>query len=104
MSSTTSPLGTACQLEVPSPSSLRNLVPPTSPVERIAVPSGVPVGAASQAGAVVVPVKVSICPSVPLGSLVGMQGVTYLWWLMVGMEIRLLLTGIEYQTSKRPKE
>ena len=33
-----SPL-TACQLQVPSPSSLRNLLPPASPVEESSVPS-----------------------------------------------------------------
>jgi len=32
---------TVCQEQVPSPSSLKNLVPPDSPVESIAVPSGV---------------------------------------------------------------
>ena len=35
------PAGTDCQEQVPSPSSLRNLVAPDSPVESIAVPSGV---------------------------------------------------------------
>ena len=35
------PDGTDCQEQVPSPSSLRNLVAPDSPVDNIAVPSGV---------------------------------------------------------------
>ena len=35
------PAGTDCQEQVPSPSSLKNLVPPDSPVDNIAVPSGV---------------------------------------------------------------
>ena len=35
----------ATQLEVPSPSSLKNLLPPDSPVDLIAVPSGLRAGA-----------------------------------------------------------
>ena len=48
------PAGTACQEQLPSPSSLRYLLPPLSPVDKIAVPSGVEV-TVSQLGLALLP-------------------------------------------------